>query len=214
MKHLFCFLIIISSILSCKERKISNNNINELNNEESVIKISENDLVEEITFIKIKNEYTLELNELNIIDKNNDFNIKIGDKLNKIIGYYDIIDIKDRKYSNIIYKEIICDKISFFIPNYPPMENNQIDFEKIILHIEIIGENIFTNRGISIGDEKSFVIEIYGEPNYIQNKLYGIEMPKIKEIYYYYNGENDVREINICFNENNEVVFITLGAGD
>jgi hypothetical protein len=69
-------------------------------------------------------------------------------------------------------KEIISDDIGFFISNYPPMDNDDIDDDRSIWLIEVYGSNIYTDRGISIGDEKASVIEKYGQPNFIIGHLW------------------------------------------
>jgi hypothetical protein len=210
MKYFLLFILFLS-LFSCVKKEDTENVIQEMINENT-------EFDKDIIITKIKDEDTLKNNELKIFDKNKNLFIEIGDKLNIIKNVYEIKLIMDRIYNNIILIEHICDNISFFISGYEPMVNNEdvfiIDFDRLILRIEICGKDIFTSRGISIGDKKELVIEKYGEPNYILNKLYGINNDNIKEVYSYYNSENDVRELNICFDHNGIVSYISLSAGD
>jgi hypothetical protein len=175
----------------------------------------------EMKLVKIQSKDTLKKEEVNIFDKNNNLTISLWDEIGKIMPYYTTVmkDGNRRGGGGTAMKEIISDDISFFISNYPPVDNGNIDYNNSIWQIEIYGNNIYTDRGISIGDEKALVIEKYGQPNFIlENYTTNGRMPlidnyNIKEAYNYNNGEYEVIELSIYFDIDGKVVLINLSDG-
>jgi hypothetical protein len=219
------------SLFSCENKKPVTKSLDEntiIENQSNVgddPEVNGNTTIEdqsnEMKLIRVQREDTLKMEEVNIFDKKNNLNIRLWDKINKILPCYTTV-IKDgnrRGSGRALMKEIISDDIGFFISNYPPMDNDDIDYDRSIWMIEIYGSNIYTDRGISIGDEKASVIEKYGQPNFIienyttKGRIPLIDNYNIKESYNYNNTEYEVIELSIHFDIDGKVVLMSLSGG-
>ena len=140
----------------------------------------------------------LAMDEFVVLDKKRNINIELGEKFSEIIKKYpDISYIGEKKYSNIIYKRYEANGIIFSISAYAKSEQ-----DAILLSMEIISNNFFTKRGVTIGCTKENVISIYGNADFVQDN-----------IHYFINSEWDVLELKFQFNEKGTVASIELFAG-